>query len=106
MRGVAFRGGYHDFNIERGGLSVFPRLVAAEQERSWQAQQRDPQIARYDDGPYYPYVATGLYPNRPFRFKNTEPPFFEIGTHKNQIGNPSRKPMHHHSRSSGRSKHQ
>ena len=30
MRGVAFRGGLHDFVIRRGGLDVFPRLVAAE----------------------------------------------------------------------------
>ncbi len=30
MRGVAFRGGYHDFVINRGGLDVFPRLVPAE----------------------------------------------------------------------------
>jgi circadian clock protein KaiC len=30
MRGVAFRGGFHDFVIRRGGLDVFPRLVAAE----------------------------------------------------------------------------
>lgn len=30
MRGVKFRGGYHDFEIERGGLRVYPRLVAAE----------------------------------------------------------------------------
>lgn len=30
MRGVRFRGGYHDFEIERGGLCVFPRLVASE----------------------------------------------------------------------------
>lgn len=30
MRGVAFRGGYHDFGILRGGLQVYPRLVAAE----------------------------------------------------------------------------
>lgn len=30
MRGVKFRGGYHDFTIERGGLCVYPRLVAAE----------------------------------------------------------------------------
>ncbi|GGD84380.1 circadian clock protein KaiC [Tsuneonella deserti] len=30
MRGVKFRGGYHDFTIERGGLRVYPRLVAAE----------------------------------------------------------------------------
>lgn len=30
MRGVRYRGGYHDFEIERGGLCVYPRLVAAE----------------------------------------------------------------------------
>ena len=30
MRGVPFRGGYHDFSIRRGGLDVYPRLVAAE----------------------------------------------------------------------------
>jgi circadian clock protein KaiC len=30
LRGVAFDGGYHDFVIERGGLRVFPRLVAAD----------------------------------------------------------------------------
>jgi circadian clock protein KaiC len=30
MRGVAFRGGYHDFAIHRGGLDVYPRLIAAE----------------------------------------------------------------------------
>ena len=29
-RGVQYRGGYHDYVIRRGGLEVFPRLVAAE----------------------------------------------------------------------------
>jgi circadian clock protein KaiC len=29
-RGQPFRGGYHDFTIETGGLQVFPRLVASE----------------------------------------------------------------------------
>jgi circadian clock protein KaiC len=29
-RGQSFRGGYHDYKIHRGGLQVFPRLVAAE----------------------------------------------------------------------------
>ena len=32
MRGVKYRGGYHDFEIERGGLRVYPRLVASEHE--------------------------------------------------------------------------
>ena len=30
MRGVDVRGGYHDFRIERGGIRVFARLIAAE----------------------------------------------------------------------------
>lgn len=30
FRGRKYRGGYHDFLIDRGGLVVFPRLVAAE----------------------------------------------------------------------------
>jgi circadian clock protein KaiC len=30
IRGVRFREGYHDYNIETGGLKIFPRLVAAE----------------------------------------------------------------------------
>jgi len=30
MRGVRFHGGYHDYVIRKGGLDVFPRLVAAE----------------------------------------------------------------------------
>lgn len=29
-RGHAFRGGFHDYVIRRGGLEVFPRLIAAE----------------------------------------------------------------------------
>jgi len=33
MRGIRFRAGYHDFNIEQGGLEVFPRLVAHEHHR-------------------------------------------------------------------------
>lgn len=30
MRGIRFRGGEHDFILDTGGISVFPRLVAAE----------------------------------------------------------------------------
>jgi circadian clock protein KaiC len=32
LRGVEFRGGYHDFVIRPGGITVFPRLIAAEHE--------------------------------------------------------------------------
>lgn len=30
FRGQAYRGGFHDYKIERGGLQVYPRLVAAD----------------------------------------------------------------------------
>ena len=30
LRGTTFRGGHHDFRIERGGVRVYPRLEAAE----------------------------------------------------------------------------
>ncbi len=30
LRGSRFRGGYHDFRLDTGGLEVFPRLVASE----------------------------------------------------------------------------
>jgi circadian clock protein KaiC len=39
MRGIAFRGGFHDFVIEKGGLTIFPRLVAAEHHRPFAGEQ-------------------------------------------------------------------
>jgi circadian clock protein KaiC len=33
MRGMRFRGGFHDFMIEQGGLRIFPRLIAAEHHK-------------------------------------------------------------------------
>ncbi|MGY4332255.1 KaiC/GvpD/RAD55 family RecA-like ATPase [Bradyrhizobium sp. LB7.2] len=35
MRGIRFRGGFHDFTIEAGGVRIFPRLVAAEHHASF-----------------------------------------------------------------------
>jgi circadian clock protein KaiC len=35
MRGIEFIGGYHDFVIRRGGLEVFPRLIAAGHRKSF-----------------------------------------------------------------------
>ncbi|MCA1827709.1 MAG: ATPase domain-containing protein [Myxococcales bacterium] len=37
MRGVAVRGGFHDFRIRSGGVQVFPRLVAAEHHDTFPA---------------------------------------------------------------------
>ena len=36
LRGVLYRGGYHDYTIQTGGLVVFPRLVAAEHHAPFQ----------------------------------------------------------------------
>jgi circadian clock protein KaiC len=35
LRGSRFSGGYHDFNIETGGIRVFPRLVAADHRQEF-----------------------------------------------------------------------
>jgi circadian clock protein KaiC len=35
MRGRSFRGGFHDYVIRKGGLEVFPRLVASEHHRDF-----------------------------------------------------------------------
>ncbi|HET8541268.1 MAG TPA: ATPase domain-containing protein [Anaeromyxobacter sp.] len=36
LRGLRYRGGYHDFIIKTGGVDVFPRLVAAEHHREFE----------------------------------------------------------------------
>jgi hypothetical protein len=78
------------------------RLVAADRERAWQAQ-RDQQLARADDDGYYPaYGIAGTYLNRPFRYRNTRPPFFEPGTQKIGIGSGPKRPMQQPSHSPGR----
>lgn len=35
MRGIDFRGGYHDFTIHTGGIEIYPRLVAAEHRKDF-----------------------------------------------------------------------
>lgn len=37
LRGAQYRGGYHDYVIQTGGLRVFPRLVAAEHHADFSA---------------------------------------------------------------------
>jgi circadian clock protein KaiC len=39
MRGVRFRGGYHDFALQTGGMKLFPRLVAAEHRTGFERGQ-------------------------------------------------------------------
>lgn len=39
LRGVKYRGGYHDFTIRTGGIAVFPRLIAAESRHEYKLEQ-------------------------------------------------------------------
>ncbi|HVS69742.1 MAG TPA: ATPase domain-containing protein [Phycisphaerae bacterium] len=48
LRGTDFRGGYHDFAIVRGGLVVFPRLVAAEHHTEFKPSAISSGIERLD----------------------------------------------------------
>jgi circadian clock protein KaiC len=47
-RGQAYRGGYHDFTIRRGGVEVFPRLVAAEHRTDYNRAPLTSNIAELD----------------------------------------------------------
>jgi circadian clock protein KaiC len=48
MRGIKFRGGDHDFVLDTGGLSVFPRLVAAEHRMEQHAKVVSSGIPKLD----------------------------------------------------------
>lgn len=47
-RGQSFRGGYHDFTIRRGGLEVFPRIVASEHRADLPIIRLESGIAQLD----------------------------------------------------------
>lgn len=48
LRGQRYRGGYHDFVIARGGLAIFPRLIAGEYKQSHQKVQLKSGIEELD----------------------------------------------------------
>jgi circadian clock protein KaiC len=48
-RGSEFRGGYHDYLIHKGGLIVFPRLVAAEHRGGGAGKKLPSNIRELDD---------------------------------------------------------
>lgn len=48
FRGRKYRGGYHDFTITRGGLSIFPRLVAGEHIRKAEVGQLSSGVPELD----------------------------------------------------------
>ncbi len=47
-RASAFRGGYHDFTIARGGVRVFPRLVSSEHRRPFERNLLSSGVAGLD----------------------------------------------------------
>jgi circadian clock protein KaiC len=49
LREVQYRGGYHDFVIRKGGLEVFPRLVAAEHHEPFAAQTLTSGVSELDE---------------------------------------------------------
>jgi circadian clock protein KaiC len=48
LRGSAFREGYHDYSIKRGGVSIYPRLIAAEHKPGFGQEIVTSQIAELD----------------------------------------------------------
>jgi circadian clock protein KaiC len=48
MRGIKFRGGYHDYTLETGGITMFPRLVASEHARDFAPEVRSSGSASFD----------------------------------------------------------
>ncbi|WP_342644144.1 ATPase domain-containing protein [Rhodoligotrophos ferricapiens] len=49
LRGVNFRSGYHDYVIRTGGVTVFPSLVAAEHESSFDTVPVSSEISEMDE---------------------------------------------------------
>lgn len=48
MRGMGFRGGYHDFRITTGGIEAYPRLVAAEHHETFKTEAISSGVAEVD----------------------------------------------------------
>ncbi|MES2036784.1 MAG: ATPase domain-containing protein [Pseudomonadota bacterium] len=48
MRGIKFRGGYHDYILQTGGLKMFPRLVAAEHYRQFETHISSTGLESFD----------------------------------------------------------
>ena len=49
LRGSTFREGWHDYIIQRGGLTVFPRLVAAEHHTNFKREPAGSGITELDE---------------------------------------------------------
>ena len=62
MRATEYRGGLHDFRIRRGGMDVFPRLIAAEHHAEFEEREASSGIASLDQllGGGLPYGSSTL----------------------------------------------
>lgn len=49
LRGVDFEAGYHDFTIVKGGLRVYPRLVAADHHANFEPERVSSGSPEFDD---------------------------------------------------------
>ena len=49
LRGSRFRGGFHDYSIETGGVAVFPRLIASEHQPGFSRQHVSSGLAGLDN---------------------------------------------------------
>lgn len=49
MRGIRFRGGYHDYTLDTGGITMYPRLVASEHLSSFAPAVRSTGSAGLDE---------------------------------------------------------
>ncbi len=48
LRGSAYREGFHDYTIEKGGVVIYPRLVAAEHVESFPQEQVSSSLPAFD----------------------------------------------------------
>lgn len=48
LRGSSFREGFHDYGIKKGGLSIYPRLVASEHKTEFEREQISSGIKELD----------------------------------------------------------
>ncbi|HEY8022554.1 MAG TPA: ATPase domain-containing protein [Thermoanaerobaculia bacterium] len=48
VRGISFRDGYHDFSIDRGGLVVYPRLIASGRRAKYEREAVSSGLAELD----------------------------------------------------------
>lgn len=49
LRGVDFQAGFHDFNIVKGGIEVYPRLIAARHHKNFKPERCPTHIRELDD---------------------------------------------------------